>query len=201
MECFGYALGLSKHILLIPERESHLNDFRQPKSCGSHCEEILQTLGDWGTLSEILERSCLASAMTVNQKANSEEGKGGIPIQVATFRSSELSFCALDDSVVVLDPRQGLYLRLSVALAELLEQVPARQASHRDNSGDIPGTSVYGFKEQFEALSRFGLIEQQFPSETSSPAHSSSEISVWGTLSELTLVTGSPSNLPPPALP
>lgn len=123
-----------------------------------------------------------------------------ILIQIQANRSPGLSFCALGDSVIVLDPHQGVYYRLSHELAGLLQEVPVRnsEAGHHGRVESPP--LITGFQDQFFALSKAGLIESDFGEEDLSSGLPESEVSVWGSVTALTQIPGPAPSVSPPTI-
>lgn len=121
-----------------------------------------------------------------------------IPIQISAYRTPGLSFCALEDVVIVLDPNQGIYYRLSHDLARLLQEVPVRESEFEYRGGVEFAPLVTGFRDQLFALSRAGLIESVLDEEDLASIPPVSEVSVWGSMTTLTQIPGGSPSFGPP---
>lgn len=104
------------------------------------------------------------------------------------YRVSNLAFCPLKDIVVVLDPHQGLYFRMSHPLATLLQSIPER-GNQVDPGLRLTFQDSREVSAQIESLKSHKLVVTPLleTNDTSDdiPKYSS-DISVWGSVTDLT---------------
>jgi hypothetical protein len=121
---------------------------------------------------------------------NRKETEDSDPI---LYRAKNLSFCPLSESVIVLDPNQGLYFRMTSELASLLRSLPEVETEDGSKVGPSYVRLSVDTHSKFESLSRYGLIEIRGAQLLECANHrSTGEISVWGSVTELTQMTPPP---------
>lgn len=103
-----------------------------------------------------------------------------------------LSFCVLEDRVIVLDPAQGLYFSLSSELGRLLQSLPVftSQTDIRKTSDNHVVEFSLPQRQLIQNLSDAGLATSTPGTvkrlSSSAEYFISDDLKVWGTLAELT---------------
>jgi hypothetical protein len=112
------------------------------------------------------------------------------------YRVPNLSFCPLDKSVIVLDPKQGLYFRMVPELASLLQSIPEYEVTGNGNGLQLAESPAQTLL-RLQSLMECGLVEQRPLKKLEIQTEKRGifdGISVWGSVTELTqLIVGGPS--------
>jgi hypothetical protein len=135
------------------------------------------------------------------ERRTNDGDPGDTESKALLYRVPNLSFCPLKEAVIVLDPNQGLYFRMTLELASILQSLPEVENDGNRFNGSCLETLTVDARSKLASLIQYGLIEKkeeqgyQLQSKTSTD-----DISVWGSVTDLTQTPPPPPTGGPPAV-